>query len=119
MHSSLPAFLRGSFNGRGADMTTTAKCPFARTFPPALLALAAIAATAFAWRGLPSSGAGIAEAAPPAASAPALRAEGRFACLPGAEVAVGAEVGGRLIAVAVEEKAVVRRGDLLVEIESS
>jgi len=56
------------------------------------------------------------EAGPIAASGVA--AEGRVVAYPGAEVRVGAERAGRLVSVRVEEGDVVRRGQLLAEIES-
>ncbi len=61
---------------------------------------------------------------PPAASAPALAdgdrvvAEGRIAARPGAEVAVGTDSGGLIVAFPAREKARVRRGDLLIEFRS-
>ncbi|HVY60096.1 MAG TPA: biotin/lipoyl-binding protein, partial [Planctomycetota bacterium] len=48
-----------------------------------------------------------------------LRAEGRVACYPGEQVDVGSEVGGRLVAVNVAEKAEVKKGEVLVEVEAS
>ena len=45
-------------------------------------------------------------------------AEGRVATYPGAEVKVGAERSGRLVSVRVKEGDLVRKGDLLAEIES-
>ena len=60
-------------------------------------------------------------AAPPAApqAQPAgIAAEGRVVAYPGAEVKVGAERAGRLVEVRVEEGDLVRRGELLAEIES-
>ena len=45
-------------------------------------------------------------------------AEGRVVAYPGAEVKVGAEWAGRLVAVRVKEGDTVRRGDVLAEIES-
>jgi RND family efflux transporter MFP subunit len=45
-------------------------------------------------------------------------AEGRVVAYPGAEVVVGAEVTGTLLNMPVQEKSVVRRGDLLVEFKS-
>lgn len=55
-------------------------------------------------------------AAPP--SATGIAAEGRVVAYPGAEVRVGAERAGRLVSVLVEEGAVVRKGQLLAEIDS-
>ena len=63
---------------------------------------------------------------PPAASsepaseraASGIAAEGRVVAYPGAEVRVGAERAGRLVRVLVEEGALVRKGQLLAEIDS-
>ena len=49
---------------------------------------------------------------------PGVAAEGRVVAYPGAEVKVGAERAGRLVRVLVEEGRLVRRGELLAEIES-
>jgi RND family efflux transporter MFP subunit len=46
-------------------------------------------------------------------------AEGRVVAYPGAEVVVGTEVAGLVLKVAVEEKAVVRQGDLLAELNAA
>jgi multidrug efflux pump subunit AcrA (membrane-fusion protein) len=46
-------------------------------------------------------------------------AEGRLAPYPGADVIVGTEVAGRVLRLAVEEKAVVHKGDVLAELDSS
>jgi HlyD family secretion protein len=78
-----------------------------------------IAATVFQARAVCSMGATIAPLA--AASAPAPRhvaAEGRVVAYPGAEVRVAAERAGRLRRVLVDEGSVVRKGDLLAEIDS-
>ena len=45
-------------------------------------------------------------------------AEGRVVAYPGAEVTVGTEVVGTIISVPVHENAVVRKGDLLVELRA-
>jgi RND family efflux transporter MFP subunit len=90
----------------------------------ALLGLAGVAlagATALQARGTSSTAAGSratigAGEVTPAASGVA--AEGRVVAYPGAEVKVGAERPGRLVRVLVEEGQVVRRGDLLAEIDS-
>jgi len=50
--------------------------------------------------------------------APGIAAEGRVVAYPGAEVRVGAERAGRLVRVRVEEGDVVRKGELLAEIDS-
>jgi len=47
-----------------------------------------------------------------------IAAEGRVVAYPGAEVRVGAERAGRLVRVLVEEGALVRKGQLLAEIDS-
>lgn len=46
---------------------------------------------------------------------PRVVAEGRIAARPGAEITVGTEAGGIVLALPVAEKAAVRKGDLLVE----
>jgi multidrug efflux pump subunit AcrA (membrane-fusion protein) len=46
-------------------------------------------------------------------------AEGRVVAYPGAEVIVGAEAAGRIIALPVEEKSRVRKGDLIAALNSS
>lgn len=66
---------------------------------------------------------GAAATAPAPAQAPraavaGVAAEGRVVAYPGAEVVVGAERTGRLVRVCVVENQVVRRGELLAEIES-
>lgn len=45
-------------------------------------------------------------------------AEGRVVTYPGAEVAVGTDFGGRVTRVLVDEKAIVRKGDLLAELDA-
>lgn len=50
---------------------------------------------------------------------PAIRAEGQVVAYPGADVTVGSEVMGRIIALPVKEKSVVRAGDLIVELDGS
>jgi RND family efflux transporter MFP subunit len=56
--------------------------------------------------------------APLAAAASGVAAEGRVVAYPGYEVRVGAERAGRLVRVLVEEGDVVRKGQLLAEIDS-
>jgi HlyD family secretion protein len=56
--------------------------------------------------------------APAAAAERGIAAEGRVVTYPGAEVRVAAERLGRVLAVRVQEGQEVRKGDLLVEIES-
>ena len=48
-----------------------------------------------------------------------LHAEGRIVTYPGAAVTVSTETGGTLARIVVEERAVVKKGDLLVELETS
>jgi RND family efflux transporter MFP subunit len=48
-----------------------------------------------------------------------IRAEGRVVTYPGSEVTIGTDRGGTIARVLVEEKSRVRRGDLLIELESS
>jgi HlyD family secretion protein len=45
-------------------------------------------------------------------------AEGRLVCYPGAEVTVGAELGGAILHLRVEERMLLRKGDLIAEIRS-
>jgi multidrug efflux pump subunit AcrA (membrane-fusion protein) len=45
-------------------------------------------------------------------------AEGRVVAYPGAEVVVGTEIAGRILALPVQEKSVVRRGDLIAELSA-
>jgi HlyD family secretion protein len=61
---------------------------------------------------------GTAPLPPPGGAARMVAAEGRVVAYPGAEVDVAAERAGRLVSVRVEEGQVVRRGELLAEIES-
>jgi len=49
---------------------------------------------------------------------PKIAAEGRVVAYPGAEVVVGAETPGTIVAVWVREKAIVRAGELLVEFKA-
>jgi RND family efflux transporter MFP subunit len=60
-------------------------------------------------------------AAKPAAAADASRviAEGRVVAYPGAEVTVGTEASGLIVRLPVEEKSVVRKGDLIAELNSA
>jgi RND family efflux transporter MFP subunit len=61
-----------------------------------------------------------AEARPAAATAsPRVVAEGRVVAYPGSEVIVGTETSGLVLAVLVEEKSVVKKGDLLAELNSA
>jgi HlyD family secretion protein len=59
-----------------------------------------------------------APSAPRAAAPRGVAAEGRVVAYPGAEVKVGSERAGRIVSVRVVENAVVRKGDLLAELES-
>jgi RND family efflux transporter MFP subunit len=74
---------------------------------------------ALEWRHLPTLAEGPAPPAPPpsAATARMLRAEGRLVAYPGAEVAVGTDLGGTLTNVAMTEKMRVKRGDLVAQID--
>jgi multidrug efflux pump subunit AcrA (membrane-fusion protein) len=49
---------------------------------------------------------------------PRVIAEGRVVAYPGAEVVVGTEVAGRIVRLNVEEKSVVRNGDLIAELNA-
>ena len=84
------------------------------------VALAAVAGTVLQARGVaaPRAAGGTAQTAVENRSAAGVAAEGRIVAYPGAEVRVGAERGGRLVRVLVEEGAAVRKGRLLAEIES-
>jgi RND family efflux transporter MFP subunit len=53
------------------------------------------------------------------ASAPRVVAEGRVVAYPGAEVTVGTEAEGRIVLLPVDEKSVVREGDLIAELNSA
>jgi len=55
---------------------------------------------------------------PKTRTAPKIAAEGRVVAYPGAEVVVGAETPGTIVAVRVREKAIVRAGELLVEFKA-
>ncbi len=94
------------------------------TFAPrlALPALGVLLVAGLAWqlRGTPAS-AETRSLAPPSVSGDVARrvvAEGRVAAYPGADVVVGTELAGTLVAVPVEEKQPVRRGQLLAELRS-
>jgi HlyD family secretion protein len=52
------------------------------------------------------------------AAPPKIAAEGRVVAYPGAEVLVGAETAGTILAVLVQEKTAVHKGDLLVEFKA-
>jgi len=58
-------------------------------------------------------------AALPPTSGSTIRAEGRFVTYPGATVTVGSEVMGRIMQLPVDEKSVVTKGQLLVELDGS
>ncbi len=66
----------------------------------------------------PSQQAGWTPPSMPAQVQGGVAAEGRIVAYPGAEVRVGAERGGRLLRVLVQEGQAVRAGELLAEIES-
>lgn len=53
------------------------------------------------------------------ASAPNIRAEGRFVTYPGATVTVGSEITGRITQLTVDEKSAVKKGQLLVGLDGS
>lgn len=54
----------------------------------------------------------------PAAAAPAIRAEGQFVAYPGAEVTVGSEITGKIVSLPVDEKSIVKKGQLLVGLDA-
>lgn len=91
-----------------------------KAFGVGLAAVAAVAGTVLQARGLvsPKPVTPAAGLAAEKATATGVAAEGRVVAYPGAEVRVGAERGGRLVRVLVEEGAAVRKGQLLAEIES-
>ena len=91
-----------------------------KAFGFGLVALAAVAGTVLQARGVvaPRSPGGTAQPVAEKPSPSGVAAEGRVVAYPGAEVRVGAERGGRLVRVLVEEGAAVRKGQLLAEIES-
>jgi len=67
-----------------------------------------------------TSAAGPAVASAAEAEAPTrIRAEGRLVPYPGAQVTVGTDVGGRIKSLPVLEKTVVKKGELLAEIDAS
>lgn len=57
-------------------------------------------------------------AAPAPTVTPAIRAEGQFVAYPGAEVTVGSEITGRIVSLPVDEKSVVRKGQILVALDA-
>jgi HlyD family secretion protein len=88
-----------------------------------VLILAALGGAAWQWRRVEalanavSPPAAASDAVPrPAARAKSLRAEGRLAARPGALVTIGADFGGTVRTVAFEERARVKKGDLLIDI---
>jgi HlyD family secretion protein len=52
-------------------------------------------------------------------TAPAIRAEGQFVAYPGAEVTVGSEITGRILSLPVDEKTIVKKGQLLVALDDA
>jgi RND family efflux transporter MFP subunit len=87
-----------------------------------VLGVGLIVATVLQARAVCSVGATSMPAAAAADRAPAPRqvaAEGRVVTYPGAEVRVAAERGGRLLRVVVDEGSVVRKGDLVAEIDAA
>jgi RND family efflux transporter MFP subunit len=85
---------------------------------------AVMAALAFQWKHVGSAIAG--QARPAAVEIPigrtsgsTIHADGRVVCYPGAVVVVGTDVGGTLKALPVLEKATVKKGELLAEIDAS
>jgi RND family efflux transporter MFP subunit len=87
-----------------------------------LVAAAVVAGTVLQARGVvapkPSGPAGESPAHAQSPAGSGVAAEGRVVAYPGAEVRVGAERGGRLVSVLVEEGTAVREGQLLAEIGS-
>lgn len=92
-----------------------------RTIRRTLLWAAALVVTGvvvFQARGMTprASETSIPAASPNSPGASRVVAEGRLTTYPGAEVVVGSEVAGRLVALPVEEKQGLRRGDLIAEL---
>jgi HlyD family secretion protein len=56
---------------------------------------------------------------PVSVSTPAIRAEGQFVAYPGAEVTVGSEITGRILSLPVDEKTIVKKGQLLVALDDA
>jgi RND family efflux transporter MFP subunit len=85
------------------------------TLLTALGGLALLGATAIQARNAAGTAA---PAAAPNATAGAVAAEGRVVTYPGGEVRVAAERAGRVVAIRFEESQEVRRGDVLLELDS-
>src|SRR5450432_3326727 len=84
-----------------------------------LVGAAALTAGAIQARGPARAGSAAAEGAGPALTAHALvAADGRVVTYPGGEVIVGAERAGRVVRLLVDEGRVVRKGELLAELQS-
>jgi HlyD family secretion protein len=87
-----------------------------------VLAGAVVGVFAFQWRNLGGAlvrpGTPMAQASEPPAGR-AIHADGRVVTYPGAQVVVGTDVGGTLRRLPVLEKTVVKKGDVLAEIEAS
>jgi HlyD family secretion protein len=88
------------------------------------MAIPALALAALALVGTRvASHANASPARPPAmvapAMAPMIRAEGQFVTYPGSEVTVGSEITGRITELPVDEKTVVKKGQLLVALDAS
>jgi HlyD family secretion protein len=73
----------------------------------------------FGWRNGPARTVRTAPASAPSPAVPLVAAEGRVVTYPGDEVIVGTDFAGTLVRLAVKEKDVVRRGDLLAEFNAS
>jgi HlyD family secretion protein len=73
----------------------------------------------FGWRNNPARAVQTAPASAPSPAVPLVAAEGRVVTYPGDEVIVGTDFAGTLVRLAVKEKDVVRRGDLLAEFNAS
>ncbi|MDD5328678.1 MAG: efflux RND transporter periplasmic adaptor subunit [Sulfuricella sp.] len=87
-----------------------------------LLAVAAAVAAAVMWGGsgttrAPAPAANGTPAAKPAAPTRIL-AEGRLVAYPGAEVEIGTDSGGTIVSLPVDEKAALKKGDLIAEIRA-
>jgi len=66
----------------------------------------------------PASGPAAAGAVSPTVRPDSVRAEGRLVAYPGAEVVIATELAGLIVRLPVQEKSVVRKGDLIAELKS-
>src|SRR4051812_24914972 len=95
-----------------------------RRYAAPVLLLAVAGSVTWQWKTVSRvlSSASAAEAPTMLPAAPAsrgVRAEGRVVAYPGAQVVVGADIGGTVKVLRVQEKSVVKKGELLAEIDAS